>query len=171
MDHSDYMREALLEARKAYSLGEVPIGAVVVLDGEIIGRGHNLREIQKDSTCHAEIIAMREAAKRIGDWRLSGATLYSTIEPCPMCAGAIVQFRVKTLVYGAADLKAGAVDSLMDLVRDPRFNHRVEVVSGVLEQECAGIVQQFFRELRQNKKPLTNEDSKAGSREEPDPGH
>lgn len=158
--HCAYMKEALREARKAYALGEVPIGSVVVLDGEIIGRGHNLREVLKDSTCHAEIIAMREAAQKIGDWRLSGTTLYSTIEPCPMCAGALVQFRVKTLVYGAADLKAGAVDSLLDLVRDPRFNHRVEVVSGVLEQECADIVRQFFRELRQSKKSLTNEDPK-----------
>lgn len=145
------MREALAEARKAYDLGEVPIGAVVVLDGEIIGRGHNLREILADSTAHAEILAMREAARKLGDWRLNEATLYSTIEPCPMCAGAIVQFRVKTLVYGAKDPKAGAVDSLVDLVRDPRFNHRVEVISGVLEEECAGIIREFFRELRAGK--------------------
>ena len=148
MDHPGYMREALEEARKAYALGEVPIGAVVVLSGEIIGRGHNLRETLADSSAHAEILAMREAARSLGDWRLTGATLYSTIEPCPMCAGAIVQFRVKALVYGAADPKAGAVDSLLDLVRDPRFNHRVEVLSGVLEEECAGIMKTFFRELR-----------------------
>lgn len=151
MDHPGYMREALAEARKAYDLGEVPIGAVVVLNGEIIGRGHNLREILNDSTAHAEILAMREAAKSIGDWRLNEATLYSTIEPCPMCAGATVQFRVGTLVYGARDPKAGAVDSLVDLVRDPRFNHRVEVISGVLEEECAGIIKDFFRELRAGK--------------------
>ncbi len=152
MDHGKYMREALLEAQKAFALGEVPIGAVVVLGEEVIGRGHNLREELKDSTAHAEIIAMRQAASKIGDWRLSEATLYSTIEPCPMCAGAIVQFRVKTLVYGATDPKAGAVDSLLDLVRDPRFNHQVQVLSGVLEQECADIVKQFFQELRQLKK-------------------
>lgn len=151
MDHQGYMREALAEARKAYGLGEVPIGAVVVLNGEIIGRGHNLREVLDDSTAHAEIMAMREAARAMGDWRLEDTTLYSTIEPCPMCAGAIVQFRVKTLVYGAKDPKAGAVDSLLDLVRDPRFNHRVEVVSGVLEEECAGIIRAFFRELRTGK--------------------
>jgi tRNA(adenine34) deaminase len=152
MDHDYYMKEALLEAEKARALEEVPIGAVVVLAGEIIGRGHNLREILKDSTAHAEIVAMREAAAKISDWRLSEATLYSTIEPCPMCAGALVQFRIKTLVYGAKDPKAGAVDSLVDLVRDPRFNHRVEVFSGVLEEECAAIVRDFFRRLRQEKK-------------------
>lgn len=151
MDHPDYMREALEEARKAYDLGEVPIGAVVVLDDQIIGRGHNLREVLNDSTAHAEIMAMRQAATKLGDWRLAGSILYSTIEPCPMCAGAIVQFRVQTLVYGAADPKAGAVDSLVDLVRDPRFNHRVEVITGVLEEECAGIIKAFFRELRAGK--------------------
>lgn len=151
MDHQGYMREALAEARKAYALGEVPVGAVLVLNGEIIGRGHNLREMLVDSTAHAEIMAMREAARRLGDWRLEGTTLYATIEPCPMCAGAIVQFRVPALVYGAPDPKAGAVDSLVDLVRDPRFNHRVEVVSGVLEEECAEIIKAFFRELRSGK--------------------
>ncbi len=148
MDHAGYMRQALAEAEKAYALGEVPIGAVVVLDGEIIGRGHNLREVLKDSTAHAEILALREAAGKIGDWRLNGATLYSTIEPCPMCAGALVQFRVETLVYGAADPKAGAVDSVMDVVRQPRFNHQVEVVAGVLEEECRQIIQRFFQALR-----------------------
>ncbi|MHB1044040.1 MAG: tRNA adenosine(34) deaminase TadA [Eubacteriales bacterium] len=142
------MQEALVEAEKARTLGEVPVGAVVVFDGEIIGRGHNLRETLKDSSAHAEILAMREAARRLGDWRLNGATLYSTIEPCPMCAGAIVQFRVSTLVYGAADPKAGAVDSVVDLVREPRFNHRVEVMAGVLEEECRSIVRRFFHELR-----------------------
>lgn len=151
MDHAGYMREALAEAGKAYALGEVPIGAVVVFEDKIIGRGHNLRETLKDSTAHAEILAMREAAGTIGDWRLNGATLYSTIEPCPMCAGAIVQFRVSTLVYGAADPKAGAVDSIVDLVREPRFNHRVEVVSGVLEEECRSIIRRFFQELREKK--------------------
>lgn len=153
MDHTGYMREALAEAEKAYALGEVPIGAVVVLNGEIIGRGHNLREVLKDSSAHAEILALREAARHLGDWRLNGSTIYSTIEPCPMCAGALVQFRVSTLVYGAADPKAGAVDSLVDLVRDPRFNHRVEVLAGVLEDDCRSIIRRFFRELRQKDKP------------------
>lgn len=151
MEHAGYMREALAEAEKAYALGEVPIGAVVVLDGEVIGRGHNLREFLKDSTAHAEVLALREAASRMGDWRLNGTVVYSTIEPCPMCAGAMVQFRVKTLVYGAADPKAGAVDSVIDVVRQPRFNHQVEVVAGVLEEECRSIIRRFFRELREKK--------------------
>ncbi|MBF7084179.1 nucleoside deaminase [Desulfallas sp. Bu1-1] len=146
------MREALVEAEKAYVLGEVPIGAIVVLGGEIIGRGHNLRETLADSTAHAEILAMREAARHIGDWRLDGATVYSTIEPCPMCAGAMIQFRVQTLVYGAPDPKAGAVDSIMDVLREPRFNHQVAVVSGILEDECREIIQRFFRELRESKR-------------------
>ena len=156
LDHPDFMREALAEAKKAYVLGEVPIGAVVVLNDEIIGRGHNLREVLSDSTAHAEIMAMREAARHIGDWRLAGTTLYSTIEPCAMCAGALVQFRVQTLVYGAPDPKAGAVDSVMDIVREPRFNHRLEVITGVLEKECAEIIQSFFRELRRQSKDKKN---------------
>lgn len=150
-EHSEFMCEALTEARKAYALGEVPIGAVIVKDREIIARGYNLREILHDSTAHAEIMAMREAAKKLGDWRLTGTTLYSTIEPCTMCGGAIVQFRVDRLVYGAPDLKAGAVDSVIDVVRDPRFNHRVEVMAGVLEDECRAIIQQFFKDLRNKK--------------------
>jgi tRNA(adenine34) deaminase len=152
VNHAGYMREALVEAEKAYVLGEVPIGAIVVLGGEIIGRGHNLRETLADSTAHAEILAMREAARHIGDWRLDGATVYSTIEPCPMCAGAMIQFRVQTLVYGAPDPKAGAVDSIMDVLREPRFNHQVAVVSGILEDECREIIQRFFRELRESKR-------------------
>lgn len=150
-EHVAWMREALAEAEKACALGEVPIGAVVVRDGEVIGRGRNLRETLLDSSAHAEILALREAARKIGDWRLTGCTLYVTIEPCPMCAGALVQFRVSRLVYGARDPKAGAVDSLVDLVRDPRFNHRVEVISGVLEEECRAVIQRFFRGLREKK--------------------
>lgn len=143
------MREALQEAAKAYALGEVPIGAVVVVGEEIVGRGHNLRETLKDASAHAEIIALREAARRLGDWRLAEAVVYTTIEPCPMCAGALVQFRVKKVVYGAADPKAGAAGSVVDLLREPRFNHQVEVVGGVAEAECREIIQRFFRELRQ----------------------
>ena len=148
MDHTAYMREALAEAKMAYALGEVPIGAVVVIGDQIIGRGHNLRETLLDSTAHAEILAMREAARSIKDWRLSSATLYSTIEPCAMCAGALVQFRVKLLVYGAEDVKAGAVDSVLDIVREPRFNHQVAVLSGVLADECSDIMRRFFKQLR-----------------------
>jgi tRNA(adenine34) deaminase len=146
-----YMREALAEAKEAAAKGEVPVGAVVVRAGEIVGRGHNLRETLADSSAHAEILALREAARKTGDWRLSDCTLYVTIEPCPMCAGALVQSRVARLVYGARDPKAGAVDSLVDLVRDPRFNHRVEVTSGVLEEECRAVIQGFFRGLREKK--------------------
>ena len=152
MKHTGYMQEAIAEAEKAYVIGEVPIGAVVVLNDEIIGRGHNLRETLKDSTAHAEIVAMREAAQRLGDWRLDGSTVYCTVEPCPMCAGAMLQFRVKTLIYGTQDLKAGAVDSIIDVLREPRFNHQVAVASGVLEEECKEIIQRFFRELREKKK-------------------
>ncbi|SFG97552.1 tRNA-adenosine deaminase [Desulfotomaculum arcticum] len=152
MNHTGYMKEAIAEAEKAYTIGEVPIGAVVVLNDQIIGRGHNLRETLKDSTAHAEIVAMREAAQQIGDWRLDGSTVYCTVEPCPMCAGAMIQFRVKTLIYGTQDLKAGAVDSIIDVLREPRFNHQVAVVSGVLEEECREIIQRFFRELRDKKK-------------------
>ncbi len=150
--HAHWMRCALREAGLAAGKGEVPIGAVVVKDGAIIGRGHNLRETLKDASAHAEILALRQAAQTIGDWRLTGATIYSTIEPCPMCAGALVQFRVDCLVYGARDPKAGAVDSLYNIVRDSRLNHRLQVVEGVLAAECAAIIRDFFRTRRAEKK-------------------
>jgi len=144
-----YMREAIAEAHKAAAIGEVPIGAVVVdPDGAIAGRGHNLRETAQDPTAHAELIAVREAAAKLGSWRLTGCSLYVTIEPCPMCAGAIVLARIDRVVYGAADPKAGAVDTLYDLLRDPRLNHRADVTSGVLQGECAALMQDFFRKLR-----------------------
>ena len=148
MEHADYMKAALAEAEKAYAKGEVPVGAIVVLDGVIIGRGHNLRETLQDSSAHAELLALREAARNVGSWRLNGTTLYSTLEPCPMCAGALVQFRVDMLIYGVGDPKSGAVDSVIDVVRQPRFNHRLEVLSGVMAEECRSILQCFFRELR-----------------------
>ncbi len=144
------MKEALSEARKAYALGEVPIGSVLVKDGTVLSRGFNLRETQHDPTAHAEIVALRKAAEKIGSWRLSGTTLYVTVEPCVMCAGALVQARVQTLVYGAYDPKGGAVDSLLDVVRFPFFNHRLEVVSGVLEEECRELMQRFFSDLRKS---------------------
>ncbi|ACX53208.1 CMP/dCMP deaminase zinc-binding protein [Ammonifex degensii KC4] len=146
------MREALSEAEKAYVRGEVPVGAVAVLNGEIIGRGHNLRETLKDATAHAEILALREAAKKIGDWRLEEVTLYTTLEPCPMCAGALIQFRVKRVVFGAFDPKAGAAGSVVDLLRDPRFNHQVEVVGGVLAEESGALLKRFFQELRMERR-------------------
>ena len=144
-----FIREALHEAEKAYALGEVPVGAVVVVDGEIVSRAHNLRETLKDATAHAEIIALREAARARGGWRLEDAVVYTTMEPCPMCAGALVQFRVRKVVYGVADPKAGAAGSIVNLLQEPRFNHQVEVEAGVLEEECREIVQRFFQELRQ----------------------
>ncbi|NLO82156.1 MAG: nucleoside deaminase [Clostridiales bacterium] len=144
------MEQALQEAKKAYHIEEVPIGAVIVKDGEIIARGHNLRETYKDPTLHAEIVAIREAAKKLGGWRLSGCELYVTIEPCPMCAGAIIQARIERVIYGARDPKAGCAGSLYNLLTDFRFNHRADVVPGVMEEECRGILQKFFRDKRQS---------------------
>ena len=146
--HKAFMQEALAEAYLALAQGEVPIGAVVVLDGKIIGRGHNLRETRNDPTAHAEILAIQEAAKYSKRWRLTNATLYVTLEPCPMCAGAIVNARLQRLVFGAYDPKAGAVTSLMNLVQDKRLNHFVEVYDGICQRECTELLQGFFQELR-----------------------
>jgi len=143
------MRAALAEAEAAAAMGEIPIGAVIVRDGELLAAGHNLRETQRDPTAHAEMVAIRRAAERLGAWRLTGTTLYVTIEPCPMCAGALVLARVERLVYGAADPKAGACGTLWNLVQDPRLNHRLAVTAGVLEEECRAIIQGFFRRLRE----------------------
>ena len=148
-----YMRAALAEAAQAYALGEVPIGAVLVDEaGEIVARGHNLRERDHDATAHAEMIAIRAACERLGRWRLSGLTLYVTIEPCPMCAGAIVMSRVDRVVYGGTDYKAGACESLFNIPGHPALNHHPEVTAGVLAEECAGIMKRFFRERRARKK-------------------
>ena len=150
MDHDGWMREALDLARAAAEAGEVPIGAVVVHDptGRIVGRGFNRRLLDHDPTAHAEILAMREAGRALGHWRLLDCTLYVTLEPCPMCAGAIVNARLPRLVYGCDDPKAGAVRTLFHLCEDPRLNHRVEVVSGVLSEECAEVLREFFRTQR-----------------------
>lgn len=148
-----YMRAALAEAAQAYALGEVPIGAVLVDEaGEIVARGHNLRERDHDATAHAEMIAIRAACERLERWRLSGLTLYVTIEPCPMCAGAIVMSRVDRVVYGGTDYKAGACESLFNIPGHPALNHHPEVTAGVLAEECAGIMKRFFRERRARKK-------------------
>jgi len=146
-----YMKMALAEARKAYQRAEVPIGAVVVCDDQVVGRGFNLREQTQDPTSHAEMIALREAAKNEASWRLEDCQLYVTLEPCPMCAGAILQSRIKRLVYGASDPKAGAVKSLYQLLDDDRFNHQVEVEAGVMEAESAQLLKDFFRDLRKRK--------------------
>lgn len=145
---SDFMREALAEAQKAYQLDEVPIGAVVVKNGEVIGRGHNLRESKKDPTLHAEIIAIRQAAAVLGGWRLTDCDLYVTIEPCPMCAGAILQARIRRLIFGARDPKAGCAGSLYNLLEDTRFNHRTEVTEGILKDSCSLIIKEYFRQKR-----------------------
>ncbi|NPV08932.1 MAG: nucleoside deaminase [Anaerolineae bacterium] len=143
-----FMAEALREALLAPPHGDVPVGAVVVLDGQVIGRGHNEKECRPDPTAHAEILALRQAAGRLGTWRLSGATLYCTMEPCLMCAGAMLQARLGRLVYAVDDPKAGAAGSLLDVLRAPFLNHRVEVVRGVLAAEVAAVLKEFFSGLR-----------------------
>lgn len=147
-DDERFMRAALAEAAEAATLGDVPIGAVVVHDGRIIARGQNRREADRDPTAHAELLALRQAARHLGGWRLSGCTAYVTLEPCPMCAGALLQARVDRLVYGAADPKAGAAGGVVDLLYPVRFNHTIEVTSGVCEAECRAILQRFFATLR-----------------------
>jgi tRNA(adenine34) deaminase len=142
------MLEALAEARRAAGIGEVPIGAVIVRQGEVIGRGHNRRETDGDPLAHAELLAIREAALRLPGWRLEGCTMYVTLEPCAMCAGALVNSRVERLVYGAPDPKAGFCGTLGNLVQDPRLNHRFEVTAGVLEGESAALLRGFFASLR-----------------------
>jgi tRNA(adenine34) deaminase len=143
-----FMKEAVKEAYRAAEKGEVPVGAVIVSDGAVVARGHNLRELLQDPTAHAEMLAMREAALRLGSWRLENCTLYVTMEPCPMCAGAALQARLTRLVYGAPDPKAGAAGSCTDLLSLSCFNHRVEVTGSVLADKCAHVVQDFFRKLR-----------------------
>lgn len=143
-----YMGLALAEARKAYTLGEIPIGAVLVLNGEIIAAAHNMRELWHDATAHAEMIVIRESCEKLKRWRLTGAVLYVTIEPCPMCAGALVMSRVDRVVYGSADYKAGAVESIFNVVQNPALNHRMEVTAGVRAEECSQIMRDFFRERR-----------------------
>ncbi|WP_042353322.1 tRNA adenosine(34) deaminase TadA [Bacillus massiliogorillae] len=149
-----FMKAALEEAEKAGQLGEVPIGAVLVLDGEIIARAHNLRETEQSATAHAELMVIEEACKKLGTWRLEDTVLYVTLEPCPMCSGAIILSRVKRVVYGASDPKAGCAGTFMNLLTDERFNHQSEVCAGVLEQECGNILTAFFKELRKRKKEM-----------------
>ena len=143
-----FMRLALAEAAAAAQLGDVPIGAVVVRDGRVLARAYNRREVDRDPLAHAEVLALREAARHLGGWRLIGCTLYVTLEPCAMCAGAMVQARLPRLVYGATDPKAGAVGSVVDLLRDARFPHVVEVTGGVCAEECGAALRCFFDRLR-----------------------
>lgn len=145
---TEHMRTAIREARKAAQKGEVPVGAVVVRDGEVMARAHNLRETRADPTAHAEILALRGAAREAGTWRLEGATVYCSLEPCAMCAGALVNARVERLVFGPTDEKSGACGTVVDLLNQPAFNHRVEACGGVLEEEALEVLQEFFRERR-----------------------
>jgi len=147
-----WMAEALAEARRAADEGEVPIGAVVVYDGRVIGRGRNARERLHDPTAHAEILALQEAARSLGRWRLTGSTVYATLEPCPMCAGALVNARIDRLVYAVPDPKAGAAGTLFDIPTDPRLNHRAQVIGGVLADRCAAVLSDFFAEKRRSGK-------------------
>lgn len=147
-----FMQEAINQANLAKEKNEVPIGAVIVLHGEVIATGYNVRETEQSTLSHAELSAIQEANKKIGSWRLEDCTLYVTLEPCPMCAGAIVQSRIKRVVFGAFDPKAGCAGSLMNLLNDDRFNHQVEINSGVMEEECSQLLTNFFRELRRKKR-------------------
>lgn len=142
------MKEALRQAKKAYALGEVPIGCVIVHEGKIIGRGYNRRNTDKNTLAHAEITAINKASRKLGDWRLEGCTLYVTLEPCQMCAGAIVQARIDEVVMACMNPKAGCGGSILNILEMPEFNHQVKVTRGILEEECSHILTQFFKELR-----------------------
>ncbi len=157
MDDTAFMREALIEAKKAYDAGETPIGCVIVQDDQIIGRGYNRRNQAGCALCHAEIDAIRSASEVVGDWRLDTCTIYITLEPCPMCAGAIVQARIPRAVIGAMNPKAGCAGSILDLLHESRFNHQVETVTGVLEEESRDLMQDFFKSLRERDKKRKEE--------------
>ncbi|MEH7119689.1 tRNA adenosine(34) deaminase TadA [Neobacillus vireti] len=151
--HDEYfMMEAIKEAKKAEEMNEVPIGAILVMKGEIVSRSHNLRELEQNAIAHAELLAIDQACRETGSWRLEDATLYVTLEPCPMCAGAIILSRVKRVVYGADDPKGGCAGTLMNLLQDNRFNHQCELTKGVLEKECGQLLSAFFRRIRERKK-------------------
>lgn len=150
-EYEKYMKEAVRQAKKALVLDEVPIGCVIVYDGKIIARGYNRRNTDKSTLAHAEIIAIRKASRKMGDWRLEGCTMYVTLEPCQMCAGAIVQARIPKVVIGSMNPKAGCGGSVLNLLEETRFNHQAEVVRGVLEEECSAMLTDFFRELRKKK--------------------
>lgn len=154
-----YMKEAIRQAKKAYILEEVPIGCVIVYQDKIIARGYNRRNIDKNTLSHAEIIAIRKAAKKLGDWRLEECTMYVTLEPCQMCAGAMMQARLTKAVIGCMNPKAGCAGSVLNILEMDGFNHKVEVVRGVLEEECSAMTSQFFRELRQKKKEMKEKTS------------
>lgn len=147
-----YMKEAIRQAHKAWKLQEVPIGCVIVNDGKIIARGYNRRNTDKNTLAHAELLAIRKASRAVGDWRLEECTMYITLEPCQMCAGAIVQARISRVVIGSRNPKAGCAGSVLNLLQMPRFNHQVELTEGVLEEECSSMLTDFFKELRSQRK-------------------
>ncbi|MGY4110079.1 tRNA adenosine(34) deaminase TadA [Aeribacillus sp. SP014] len=149
-----YMTLAIEEAKKAEKIGEVPIGAVLVVDDVVVAKAHNLRETEQRSIAHAEILAIEEACRKLRTWRLENSTLYVTLEPCPMCAGAIVMSRIERVVFGAFDPKAGCAGTLMNLLNEPRFNHQTEVISGVKQEQCSEMLTCFFQKLREEKKRL-----------------
>lgn len=146
-----FMKEALKEAKKSYQKDEIPVGAVIVKEGKIIARGHNIKETKTDPTKHAEIIAIQKASKKLQTWRLSGCTMYVTLEPCSMCAGSLIQARIDKVVIGTMDEKTGACGSVLNLLSDYKFNHTVQVETGIMQEECKKILQQFFKELRERK--------------------
>lgn len=158
-NHQFYMKMAIEEAKKAGDIGEVPIGAVIVKNDEIIARAHNLRESKKDPTAHAEYLAIQKASKLLNSWRLEECQLYVTLEPCVMCAGAIVMSRIPHVIYGAKDPKGGCAGSLMDLLQEPRFNHRAQVEIGVMEEACSQLLTEFFRNIRKKKKFIQTADN------------
>ena len=154
-----FMKEALKEAKKAYDKLEIPVGAVIVKDGKIIARAHNIKELKNDTTKHAEIIAIQKASKKLGAWRLNDCEMYVTLEPCPMCAGAIIQARIKKLYIGTMDEKTGACGSVLNLLEDYKFNHQVEVETGLLNNECEKILKDFFKDLRKKKREVVSKRS------------
>lgn len=147
-----YMRAAIREAKKAYALQEVPIGCVIVYEDKIIARGYNRRNTDRNTIAHAEMSAIKKASRKLGDWRLEGCTMYVTLEPCQMCAGAIVQARIDEVVIGSMNPKAGCAGSVLNLLEVPAFNHQVKITKGVLEEECSNMLSAFFKELREQKK-------------------
>lgn len=152
--HEKYMKLALKEAKKAYDKKEIPVGAVIVKDDKVIARAHNLKEIKNDTTKHAEILAIQKASKKLGCWRLEDCEMYVTLEPCSMCAGALIQSRIKKVYIGTMDYKTGACGSVLNLLSDYKFNHNVEIETGVLAEECEKILKDFFKELRVDKKNM-----------------
>lgn len=157
-DFEKYMQEALKEAKKAFDAGEVPIGAVMVRNDEIIARGHNLRNTAKNPLRHAEIDVINEAAAIVGDWRLEDCTLFVTVEPCPMCAGAIVQARIPKVVFGTRNSKAGCAGSILNILNEPKFNHQVAVEEGILQEDCSELMRLFFRRFRKNNGSVLTEE-------------